>query len=135
MKIIKIVFLSLLTTFTLNSFGQTKSKNIETMSLRERAALTCKLTSKELQQRRQTVLADLKSKVLAKGEFENGYEYTFSGNDETIDQLTEFVKTERQCCDFFNYELNIAGDKNGITKLKISGPDGVKDFIKAELGL
>jgi hypothetical protein len=130
-----IIIAAISTILGTNVLGQSKCKSMETTTLKERAALTCKLTSKELQHRKQTVLADLKSKVMIKGEFEDGYEYTFPGTDETIDQLTEFVKTERQCCDFFNYELNISGDTKGTTKLKISGPDGVKEFIKEELGL
>ncbi|MFM8850011.1 MAG: hypothetical protein ACKOE5_06425 [Cytophagales bacterium] len=108
---------------------------MKTITLKERAALTCKLTSKELQNRRQTVLTDLKNNVLTKNEFKDGFEYTFKGTDKIIDQLTEFIKTERQCCDFFDYELKIPGDTNGTASLKITGPDGVKDFIKEELGL
>lgn len=135
MKTSRILFVAPLTVWAFNAFGQTKTNDMEAINLKERAALTCKLTSKELQERRKTVLADLKSKVLTKLEFENGFEYSFPGGDETIDQLTEFVKTERQCCDFFDYQLTISGDTKGTTKLKISGPDGVKEFIKEELGL
>lgn len=136
MKNVKlIVVLSLTTIFSTDLLGQTKNNAMETITLKERAALTCKLTTKELQNRKQTVLTDLKNNVLTKNEFKDGFEYTFSGTDKVIDQLTEFIKTERQCCDFFNYEIKISGDIKETVTLKITGPDGVKDFIKEELGL
>ncbi|MBY0434401.1 MAG: hypothetical protein K2U26_09850 [Cyclobacteriaceae bacterium] len=132
MKLLFVLILSLTVNASLSA--QTKSQSIEPINLKERAALTCKLTSKELQHRRKTVLADLKNQMLTKDEMGNGFEYTFSGTDAIIDQLSEFVKTERQCCDFFDYEIKITGDTK-TAKLKITGPEGVKEFIKEELGL
>jgi hypothetical protein len=51
-----------------------------------------------------------------------------------VDELATFVKTERACCDFFNFSLSISGDKTEAW-LKITGPMGAKDFIKNELEL
>ena len=51
-----------------------------------------------------------------------------------VDELATFVKTERACCDFFIFNLSISGDKSE-TWLKITGPRGTKDFIRAELEL
>jgi hypothetical protein len=130
---IGILLFVLTTILSTNALGQPKA--METISLKQRAALTCKLTSKELQERRRTVLADLKRQMIKKNELENGFEYIFAGTDQIIDQLTTFIKTERQCCDFFDYDINISGDVKGQARLKISGPAGVKDFIEEELGL
>jgi hypothetical protein len=94
----------------------------------------CKLTSPELKQRKATVIAGLKQQVLARKELQNGYAYKFSGNDSMIDTLTEFVKTERACCDFFTFSLSISGDGSAAW-LELTGPEGVKDFIHSELGL
>ena len=113
--------------------GQDKPKVMPTINAKEQS-LICKLTSKELQERKQTVLADLKKKVLSKKELEDGFQYSFTGTDEMLDQLALFIKTERQCCDFFDYQILVNGDGAQI-ELKITGPSGAKDFIKDELGL
>jgi len=134
-KLIRVLPFVLTLILSSNVFGQEKPKTMETISLKQRAALTCKLTSKELQERKKTVLADLKRQIIKKNELENGFEYIFAGTDHIIDQLTTFIKTERQCCDFLDYDINVSGDTKEQTRLKISGPDGAKDFIEEELGL
>jgi len=96
--------------------------------------LSCKLTSPELQKRRETVIAGLKSRVLEKKQLTNGYAFRFPGNDTMIDELSEFIKTERACCDFFTFNLSVRGDKSE-TWLELTGSDGVKEFITTELGL
>ena len=92
----------------------------------------CKLTSTELQQRKATVLADLKKTMLEKKELPDGFAYKFDASDATIDRLNSFVKDEKECCDFLT--LNVKVDKEKKESwLEISGPDGVKDFITKEL--
>lgn len=96
--------------------------------------LTCKLTSPELQQRKATVITNLKAQVIEKKELKNGYAFKFPGSDKMIDELTDFIKTERECCDFFTFNLSISGDKSEVW-LELCGDGNVKDFIAAELGL
>lgn len=96
--------------------------------------ITCKLTSPELRKRKVEVIASLKKKVLTRVELSNGYKYKFSGNDAVLDELVTFVKTERLCCDFFNFNLDIAGDGKEVW-LTIIGPNGAKEFIDKELEL
>jgi hypothetical protein len=96
--------------------------------------LSCKLTTPELQKRKETVITSLKQKVLDKKELTNGYAYKFSGTDEVLDELTEFIKTERACCDFFTFGLSVSGDKSEAW-LELTGVDGAKDFITSELEL
>ena len=96
--------------------------------------LVCKLNTPEFNIRKATVLADLKKEVLESKEVESGFSYKFAGSDKMIDQLCEFIKTERQCCEFFNFTLSISKETNFIW-LEINGPQGAKDFITTELGL
>ncbi|MCE3228689.1 MAG: hypothetical protein K0S32_3240 [Bacteroidetes bacterium] len=96
--------------------------------------LSCKLTSPELQKRKETVIEDLRKQVLGKKELTNGYAFKFKGNDETIDQLITFIKAERQCCDFFTFNLSVNGNPDELW-LEITGAEGAKDFIKTELEL
>ncbi|RZK18759.1 MAG: hypothetical protein EOO43_12260 [Flavobacterium sp.] len=97
-------------------------------------ALSCKLTTPELQQRKATVLASLRKQVVERRELEYGYAFKFAGTDQVVDELAEFIKTERECCDFFTFNLSVSGDKSEAW-LELTGVDGVKDFIKTELEL
>lgn len=96
--------------------------------------LTCKLTSSELQNRKITVLEKLRKQIIDKKELQNGYAFKFPGTDNLLDRLTEFVKTERTCCNFFIFTLSISGDKSEMW-LELTGPKGAKNFIVTELGL
>lgn len=96
--------------------------------------LSCKLTTPELRQRKATVIRSLKRGMVQKRELKNGFAYRFAGTDEVVDELAAFIKTERACCSFFIFYLLITGDKSKAW-LKITGPEGAKDFIKTELGL
>lgn len=98
----------------------------------DEVVIACKLTTPELQKRKATVLASLRKQVEKKKELSNGYAFTFKGTDEMLDELTEFIKTERACCDFFTFGLSVAGNKSVLT---ITGPKGAKEFITSELEL
>jgi hypothetical protein len=92
----------------------------------------CKLTSPEFRERKATVIADLKSMMIKKKELKDGYAYKFSGSDEVVAKLNEFIKTESECCDFFKFKLTV-NDKKSEAWLHITGEKGVKDFIKTEI--
>ena len=95
-------------------------------------SLTCKLTTPELQHRKATVIAELKSLITSRQELHNGYEYTFNSTDQNFDKLIEFIKNERLCCDFFRFQLVVEGDSAVLT---IIGPEGAKEFLENEVGL
>ena len=94
--------------------------------------LTCNLTAAELQQRKATVISSLKRQILEKKELKNGFAYKFKGSDIMIDELMSFVKSERDCCSFFTFNLSISGDKSEAW-LEIIGPVSAKNYIKTEL--
>lgn len=96
--------------------------------------VSCKLTSPELQKRKETVIASLKKQILEKKELQNGYAYRFEGNDQVIDELVEFVKSERSCCSFFTFGLLFSGDGSEAW-LNLTGPEGAKEMIAGEIGL
>lgn len=96
--------------------------------------MSCKLTTPELRQRKETVMANLKRQVTEKRELQNGMAFKFPGTDKVLDELTEFIKTERACCDFFTFALSVSGDKSEAW-LELTGAEGVKEFIISELGL
>lgn len=95
-------------------------------------SLACQLTSPELVKRKQTVLAELRRQILESKETANGFVCKFKGGDGIIDQLSEFIKAERQCCPFFTFTLTIGKESKGVC-LELTGPEGAKEFIKTEL--
>jgi hypothetical protein len=94
--------------------------------------ISCKLTTPELRQRKATVIASLKVRVLEKQELANGFRYRFDSSDQTLDLLNNFIKTERLCCDFLILGLTVAHQDSPVW-LELSGPEGAKDFIKNEI--
>ncbi|WP_316826293.1 hypothetical protein [Pedobacter miscanthi] len=110
-----------------------KTQKTLMMENQKDTVMGCKLTTPELQERKATVIKNLKDNFTKKIELENGYSYVFNGKDETLDMLTEFIKSERMCCDFFNF--NIAVVNKGTITFSITGNKGAKEFIATELGL
>lgn len=129
--IVKFIGSFFIVLFPMSILAQTNSKDMKTVTAQE-STLACKLTSKELQERKKTVVSTLKKLLLEKTETDNGFRYKFEGSDTNLDLLNDFIKTERMCCDFFTFQLTI---DEGIAWLELSGPVGTKDFIKDELEL
>lgn len=113
------------------SYAQTTQKKMPDTMVKK--PMTCKLTSTELQKRKTTVIIAIKKLIKEKKELINGYAYRFEGTDHNVDLLTDFIKTERQCCDFFNFSIDVKNDESAW--LKITGAKGVKGFITSELEL
>lgn len=102
------------------------------MNLKE--SLSCKQTTPELQERKRTVIAELKKLVKNREEKETGFSYTFDGSDSTLNILLNFIKTERLCCPFFTFHLKVKDDQSKVL-LELTGPEGAKEFIQTEIGL
>jgi hypothetical protein len=142
-QIISIIILTaLLTNCGKKSQQNTEAKNpilvkndaSDYMAKSKSNVIACKLTTLEIQKRRSTVIDSLKNHILETKELEDGYAFKFEGTDKVVDELVEFIKTERECCDFFNFNLSVSGDKSEAW-LHITGVEGAKDFIMAELDL
>lgn len=102
--------------------------------LAQAPALRCKLTTDEIRLRKATVLASLKTQLVERTELENGFAYRFEASDKLLDELNEFIKTERQCCDFFTFTVRMTGYPH-VAWLELTGPEGVKEVIREELDL
>lgn len=74
----------------------------------------------------------LKAENAGVEELASGYSLKFPANSQTIREAAEFVTYERLCCPFLNFEVAVAGEN---VALRLTGEDGVKEFIKAEFGL
>jgi hypothetical protein len=94
-------------------------------------SFSCKLTTPELQKRKEEVIAAIKKQVKKKEELPNGFRYSFDGSSDMLETVAAFIKSERSCCGFFNFTMSVFNDDK-IT-LDITGDKGVKEFIKTEL--
>ncbi|MGH7579993.1 MAG: hypothetical protein ACREM9_07460 [Gemmatimonadales bacterium] len=65
-------------------------------------------------------------------ELPDGLGFRFPAGE--YDSVTEFVGRERLCCPFLTFTLNVSPDR-GSLHLRVTGAEGVKDFIRAELHL
>ena len=95
-------------------------------------ALACKLAPDDLQKRKATIIAQMKHVLQSKQELPHGISCKFPATDDAIDMLTDFIKSERLCCDFFSFILHVEGD---AVELSITGPEGTRQFIASEIGL
>jgi hypothetical protein len=95
--------------------------------------IACKLTAPELRKRKEEVISVLKNKQLEKKELKDGYSFRFKGDNETLDLLNDFVKSERECCDFFSFSIHVQNTET--IWFDITGPAEAKEFIEAELGM
>jgi len=128
----KVWLLILVGIFTLsNASAQEKLSAMK--GLMERAKLTCKLSTPELQERKRTVIAELKTLIKERKEEPNAVSYKLESSDKNIDLISAFIKTERLCCDFFQFSLRVESDSEFMW-LKLSGPEGVTEFIREEIG-
>jgi hypothetical protein len=69
-----------------------------------------------------------------KRELPDGYAFRIKTEHITSDQLVEWINLERLCCPFFGFQL-LWEPENGPVWLHLTGPQGVKDFIREEFVL
>ena len=96
--------------------------------------LACKLTSAALRERKATLLAKLQKELVEKKELSNGYSFKFQKGDAMKKELNEFMISEKECFEFFDFKLTDSDDKNFVW-LDFTEPDGAKELITTELGL
>ena len=64
-------------------------------------------------------------------ELADGFEFEFPADAAVYQLLAEWVGGERLCCPFFNIDLRVEKE-GGPLRLRLTGREGVKQFIKAE---
>jgi hypothetical protein len=94
--------------------------------------ICCTLNPSQMQERK-NILQKLHCLVKEKMEVENGYLFRFDGSNDIINQIVDIIKLERQCCSFLNFNITIEKETAPVF-LKITGPQGTKDFLLYELG-
>ena len=91
--------------------------------------IACKLTTVELQRRRNDVLQKIKTAVINVIEIEDGFRYEFTSTRDQIAQLGNLIELEHECCPFLTFRLTVE-PAEGPALLELTGPEGTKDFLR-----
>ncbi|WP_263381624.1 hypothetical protein [Granulicella arctica] len=90
------------------------------------------MTSAQRKRHSEVLSPALKSARLSTSELRDGYAFQFPSDAKTFATMSEWIGNERLCCPFFEFDVHV-GDATGPMTLRITGPEGVKQFIRAEL--
>jgi hypothetical protein len=77
--------------------------------------------------------ARLKSVRLETRELQNGLRFRIAAEQMDLSTLGDWVALERRCCPFFHFAIEVEPD-DGAVWLSLTGDEGVKDFIRLEIG-
>ena len=76
---------------------------------------------------------ELRARVQAVEELPRGLAFRFAEDPDFSRRLVEWVSLERRCCPFLEFELQL-GEGDEPLVLRLTGGEGVKGFLAAELG-
>jgi hypothetical protein len=88
--------------------------------------------SLEERERHLTTSRELFSSLQAFQELSDGYEFRLSTDPNTIVKVAEFISLEKLCCPFLNFAMEVEAE-GGPVWLRLTGREGVKDFIREEI--
>jgi len=95
----------------------------------------CRMDAIEADRRPQHIATarHLFSSVSEIKELSNGYAFHLPDESEMLLKVAEFISLERLCCPFFDFTLEVERE-GGDVWLHLTGREGVKPFIRAEIG-
>jgi len=80
-----------------------------------------------------TTSKDLFSRIAEFRELDNGYAFRFTDGPDLLAKLAEFISLEKLCCPFLSFVVDVEGE-GGPVWLRLTGREGVKAFIREEIG-
>ncbi|MGH7864079.1 MAG: hypothetical protein ACREQB_03755 [Candidatus Binataceae bacterium] len=97
-------------------------------------AIACDLTALNADERalRSVLARKVFGAVVERRELDAGFAFRLDLKLASIAETGEWVGLERRCCPFFDFRIDIGRDE-GATWIRITGGDGVKEFLRSEL--
>lgn len=97
--------------------------------------LACVMDAIEPDKRQQHLATaqSLFNSISAIRELPNGYAFRLDNESSVLLKVAEFISLERLCCPFFGFTLEVEPE-GGAVWLWLTGREGVKPFIRAEIG-
>jgi hypothetical protein len=116
--------------------GAAAQDKVEQKKAAQESPLACNMMALDAQgrKRHKAVSERMRATVKEVRDLPDGYAFRFPADQATILLVSEFIARERLCCPFFRFEL-IAEQEDGPLWLRLRGREGVKELIKAELGI
>ena len=113
------------------SKGKSQQMNNEK---KEESPIMCVVGALDAKQlaRHQELRQQLREKTQEVRELADGYALRLPAENGMILSVAEFLTLERMCCPFFSFELEVGRDE-GALWLKLTGREGVKEFLKSQL--
>jgi hypothetical protein len=97
--------------------------------------IVCSLTAlnSAQRQRHQALGKQLRAQIREVRELPDGYAFSFPAEAAQVIAVAEWITLERLCCPFLTLALEVERE-SGPAWLRLSGRDGVKQFLRAEFG-
>lgn len=90
--------------------------------------IACRLTPNAIKAGRAGLLPGLAGRAATREATVDGYRLTFSASTDTLQHIARVVDTERQCCRWLHFYLEVP-PAGGALVLTLSGPTGAKEFL------
>ena len=90
-----------------------------------------KSLTKEQRAHKKQIAEKMESARIETKEIADGYVFRFRPDGISFAEVADWVATERVCCPFFDLAIE-AERENGPMSLRITGREGVKNFIRGE---
>jgi hypothetical protein len=82
----------------------------------------------ELQERRRGLLGNVIAAMSEVTELEDGFRYKFPLAGDVLEEVTNLIQLEHQCCPFLTFRLTIGAGAD-FASLELIGPPGTKEFL------
>ena len=102
---------------------------------KQETPLACSLEktlTKEQRAHKREIMQKMAAARIDTKEIADGYVFRFRPEAVSFTEIADWVSTERICCPFFDLAIE-SERENGPLSLRITGRDGVKQFIRAGL--
>jgi hypothetical protein len=95
--------------------------------------IVCTLTESQFKERRRTSLNFLKDTAFDVLPVPGGFACHFPAAPQVLEQLTQLVDLERQCCRFLRFSIVVEAGERPI-RLEVTGPPEAKAMIEDLFG-
>ena len=114
----------------------TEKKDAEKAGADEKGAFYCNIGALGAEERARH--SAMTRKLIAERdlvvETAKGYEFQFRPEKVSVAELAEWVVAENKCCPFFYFHIDLE-KRGGLVCLGLTGPEGVKAFIREEFAV
>jgi hypothetical protein len=128
--------IKLVTSLSLALAESASQDKVEEKKAAQESPFACNMSALDAEgrKRHKVISEQVRAAVKEAQVLPDGYAFRFPAEQDTILLVSEFIARERLCRPFLKFEL-IAEQNGGPLWLRLRGPEGAKEFIKAELGM